>query len=198
MKVLCPHQTLPFPTALQGSPTELGAAPLHQIPAPSPSQEGLGSSCHNKTEQQEAWKTPRTVSNAKLVLIGIPPPRERLRCAEIRNPLVTDRAWTLFTSSQTQLKHWERMRMVWRLPEQQREWIISRRSQSWCLRRWGFACSSCTPGTPGCGRCSVLCPALCTPGIIPLGREHGLTPTTPSTTTSKGHPDLSLKGELKT
>lgn len=49
MKVLCPHQTLPFPAALQGSPTELGAAPLHQIPAPSPSQEGLGSSCHNKT-----------------------------------------------------------------------------------------------------------------------------------------------------
>lgn len=45
--------------------------------------------------------------------------------------------------------------MVGRLPEQQRGWILSRRSWSW----WGLAC-----------RCG------CHAGNDSLGKEHGLTP----------------------
>lgn len=130
-----------------------------------PSQKGLGSSCHNKTAAGSLRDTQDSY-HAKLVLIGIPPPRERLLCAEIRKPLVTDRAWTLFTSSQTQLNHWGRRGMVWRLPEQQREWIMS--EEAWAGVEGG---GGCLQHPRSCG-----CPALCTPGMIPWERENSLIP----------------------
>lgn len=154
---------------------------------PAPARRGWAAPATTKL-QQEAGETARTAHSAKLVLTGIPPPRERLRWAQIRNPLVTDRAWALFTSSQTQLRHWGRRRMVWRLPEQQRERIISR-SQSWCLRRWGFACSS--PGTPGCGWTLHS-------RDNSLGKGAQPDSYNPINTTSRGHPKLFLKGDLKT
>lgn len=151
-----------------------------------PSQKGLGSSCHNKTAAGSLRDTQDSY-HAKLVLIGIPPLRERLLCAEIRKPLVTDRAWTLFTSSQTQLNHWGRGGMVWRLPEQQREWIMS--EEAWAGVEGG---GGCLQHPRSCG-----CPALCTQGWFPgKGRTAWL--HNPINTTSKGHPDPFLKGELKT
>lgn len=76
MKVLCPQQTLPLPCSA-GITCGAGAAPLHRVPAPSPSQEGLGSSCHSKTAAGSLRDT-QDSSHAGLELIGIPAPRERL------------------------------------------------------------------------------------------------------------------------
>lgn len=76
MKVLCPQQTLPFPCSA-GITYGAGAAPLQQIPAPSLSQEGLGSSCHNTTAAGSLRDT-QDSSHARLELPGIPAPRERL------------------------------------------------------------------------------------------------------------------------
>lgn len=172
MKVLCPQQTLPLPCSA-GITCGAGAAPLHRVPAPSPSQEGLGSSCHNKTAAGSLRDT-QDSSHAGLELIGIPAPRERL----------------LWVRSGT---HWAQPELdsVCKLSdtvEALREEGTgfkglngARSSLSCCSRGWELLAAA-----PGCG-----CPALCAPGTIPWGREHSLAPN-PTTTTSRGHPDLVL------
>lgn len=173
MKVLCPHQTLPFPAALQGSPTELGAAPLHQIPAASWARRGWAAPATTKL-QQEAWKTPGTGTSAKLVLTGIPPPRERLRCAQIGSPTghrqSLNSVYKLSDAIKTLREKENGLTAAWAaegMDYLQKKLELVSEEVGVCLQY---------PRTPACG-----CPALCTLGMIPWEREHGLTPTTPST-----------------